>query len=93
MQFWNLWNARVFGSTHSAFANLQNSRGFILMAGVIVVGQILLVQFGGEMFRVTPLSAFEWLMTFVLTSPVLWIGEFWRMHARSKDDPAYYRYS
>ncbi len=93
MQFWNLWNARVFGSNHSAFGNLRDSKGFLLMAAVIVVGQFCLVEFGGDMFRVTPLSAFEWVMTFVLTSPVLWIGEAWRLHLRSKDDPAYYRYS
>ncbi len=93
LQFWNLWNARVFGTVHSALRNLRESRGFLLMAGVIVLGQVLLVQFGGEMFRVTPLSAFEWVMAFVLTSPVLWVGEFWRLHLRSRDDPDYYRYS
>ena len=93
MQFWNLWNARVFGSARSAFSDLRSSRGFLLMAGVIVLGQVLLVEFGGEMFRVTPLSVFEWVMICILTSPVLWVGEAWRMHLRHKDDPDYYRYS
>ncbi len=93
LQFWNLWNARVFGSARSAFTNLRASKGFLLMAGIIIVGQVVLVQCGGSMFRVVPLSAFEWFMTFLLTSPVLLIGEAWRLHLRSKDDPSYYRYS
>ena len=93
LQFWNLWNARVFGSSESAFRNLRESRGFLLMAGVIAIGQFLLVEFGGEMFRVTPLSWLEWIAIVVLTSPVLWVGEIWRMHLRNKDNPDYYRYS
>ncbi len=93
MQFWNLWNARVFNCDRSAFSNLRESRGFLVMALVIVVGQVLLVQFGGAMFRVTPLSLTEWLWLFVLTSPVLWVGEAWRLHKRSMNDPDYWRYS
>ena len=56
------------------------------MAGVIVLGQVLLVEFGGDMFRVTSLSLREWLLIIVCTSPVLWIGEIWRgvMRARAK---------
>ncbi|MCD8350773.1 MAG: cation transporting ATPase C-terminal domain-containing protein [Planctomycetaceae bacterium] len=93
MQFWNLWNARVFGSTRSAFSHLRGSRGFLLMAGIIVLGQLLLVEFGGEMFRVTPLSLKEWVAIIVLTSPVLWVGEIWRAVMRSSKSPDYWRYS
>ena len=93
LQFWNLWNARVFGSIHSAFHNLKASRGFLLMAAVIVVGQILLVEFGGSMFRVTPLSFGEWAAIVILTSPVLWVGEIWRMHLRMSSRPDYWVYS
>ncbi len=93
LQFWNLWNARVFGTERSAFSHLGASKGFLLMAAVIVLGQILLVHFGGEMFRVTPLSLKEWLAIVVLTSPVLWIGEAWRLHMRSSPNPEYWVYS
>ncbi len=93
LQFWNLFNARVFGSSHSAFHSLQKSRGFMIMALVILVGQILLVQFGGEMFRVTPLPFEQWLICLLITSPVLWIGEIWRLHKRSSSDPDYWVYS
>ncbi len=93
LQFWNLFNARVFGSFRSAFHCLRESRGFVMMAGIILLGQILLVQFGGEMFRVTPLGVKEWVLCFVLTSPVLWIGEAWRLHKRSSPNPDYWVYS
>ncbi|MCC8190339.1 MAG: cation transporting ATPase C-terminal domain-containing protein, partial [Planctomycetes bacterium] len=91
--FWNLWNARVFGSIRSAFSNLTASRGFLAMAAVILIGQYLMVQYGGEMFRVTPLSAGEWLALLAFTSPVLWIGELWRKHQRLSSSPDYWVYS
>ncbi len=93
LQFWNLWNARVFGSAHSAFHRLGESRGFLLMAAIIAVGQIALVEFGGDMFRVTPLSAAEWIAIILLSSPVLWIGELWRMHTRMRSKPEYWVYA
>ncbi len=93
LQFWNLFNARAFGSYHSALSCLRESRGFLAMAAVIAVGQILLVEFGGSMFRVTPLAAGEWAAIIVLTSPVLWIGEIWRMHKRMRSSPDYWVYS
>ncbi|MDR1745221.1 MAG: calcium-translocating P-type ATPase, PMCA-type [Planctomycetota bacterium] len=89
LQFWNLWNARVFGSNHSAFHSLSQSKGFLLMAAIIVAGQILLVEFGGAMFRVTPLSAAEWLAIILFTSPVLWIGELWRLLGRMRRGQAH----
>jgi Ca2+-transporting ATPase len=93
LQFWNMFNARVFGSTRSALANLGASRAFAAMLAVIVLGQILLVQFGGEMFRVVPLSPGEWLKIAVLTSPVLWIGEIRRLCRRRGAQPGYWVYS
>lgn len=93
LQFWNLWNARVFGSSHSALSGLGRSRGFLSMVLAIAVGQVLLVQFGGAMFRVTPLSLGEWLAIFVCTSPVLWLGELWRLCKRMRTGPDYWVYS
>ena len=37
--------------------------------------QILIVQFGGEMFNVTPLPWNHWLIIILATSPTLLIGE------------------
>ncbi|MCC8181010.1 MAG: cation transporting ATPase C-terminal domain-containing protein, partial [Planctomycetes bacterium] len=93
LQFWNLFNARVFGTERSAFDRLGESKTFLLMAGIILLGQILLVQFGGSMFRVTPLSLGEWITLLIITSPVLWIGEFLRYDKRLRRRPGYWVYS
>ena len=78
LQFWNMFNARAFKSGRSAF-HFKGARGFVLIAFVIFVGQLFIVNFGGEMFSVTPLTWKDWLITFVLTSPVLLIGELVRV--------------
>lgn len=78
LQFWNMFNARAFKSGRSAF-HFKGARGFVLIALVILVGQLFIVNFGGEMFSVTPLTWKDWLLTFVLTSPVLFIGELVRV--------------
>ena len=81
LQFWNMFNARAFKSGRSAF-HFKGARGFVLIALVILVGQLFIVNFGGEMFSVTPLTWKDWLLTFVLTSPVLLIGELVRVIGR-----------
>ncbi|MFN8528968.1 MAG: calcium-translocating P-type ATPase, PMCA-type [Anaerolineae bacterium] len=86
LQFWNLFNARVLGLRSSAFTNLGENRMFLYIAGVILIGTFLIVQFGGEIFRTVPLSIVEWLIILIATSGVLWIGEFGRWLARRKGD-------
>lgn len=78
LQFWNLFNAKTFGSNHSAFHNFRHDSGLILVLVLILVGQWLIVTFGGRMFRTEPLSAVEWLYIISGTSVVLWVGELWR---------------
>ena len=79
MQWWNLFNARMLGSNHSAFRRLWACRGFLLVLAIVLVGQWLIVTFGGQMFRTVPLSWQTWLWMFAVTSPVLWAGELYRM--------------
>jgi hypothetical protein len=78
LQWWNLLNARVLGSCHSAFRRLWACRVFLLVLAMILAGQWLIVTFGGELFRTEPLSWQTWLWMMVGTSPVLWIGEAYR---------------
>jgi len=85
LQFWNLFNARAMGSAQSAFAGLGKSKAFLLIAASILAGQILLVQLGGAVFRAQPLDWKTWLVIIVATSPVLWIGEVWRMIRRMRE--------
>ena len=78
LQWWNLFNARTLGSHHSVFRRLWACQGFLLVLALVLVGQWLIVTYGGQMFRTEPLSLKVWLYIIIGTSPVLWIGEAWR---------------
>ncbi len=78
LQFWNLFNAKAFGSNHSAFHAFMHDNGLLLVLLIILGGQWIIVTFGGKMFRTVPLSLQEWLVIIASTSLVLWIGEIWR---------------
>ena len=83
LQWWNLLNAKALGSDHSAFHQLLSDRTLLLVMLLVLVGQWGIVTFGGEMFRVTPLSFKEWSVIILVTSPVLWIGEILRLLKKS----------
>ena len=82
LQFWNMFNARAFATGHSVFHALRQCRGFGLIAVVILVGQVIIVTIGGQMFNVTPLPITDWLVIIGVTSLVLWGGELKRLFAR-----------
>ena len=82
IQFWNLFNAKSLGSNHTAFRHFLKDKGMILVLALVLVGQWLIVTFGGEMFRTVPLSLTEWLAIIGATSIVLWVGEIWRAFKR-----------
>ena len=78
LQFWNLFNASVFGTNHSIFKDSRHAVGMISVAGIILIGQIIIVEFGGKVFRTVPLTLTEWLYIIGATSLVLWVGEIYR---------------
>ncbi|MEI3154100.1 MAG: calcium-translocating P-type ATPase, PMCA-type [Odoribacter sp.] len=78
LQFWNMFNAKAFLSHGSAFKNMKESTGFLIIMFIIPLGQYLIVQFGGEVFRTVPLSLKDWGVIIGLTSLVLWVGELLR---------------
>jgi len=82
LQFWNLFNAKAFATGKSAFSNMGHSIGFEIVAAIILVGQILITEFGGEVFRTVPLSLKDWGIIIGATSFVLWIGEARRLFHR-----------
>ena len=82
IQFWNLFNAKALMSHHTAFRHFLKDKGMILVLVLVLVGQWIIVTFGGEMFRTTPLSLHEWLLIIGSTSIVLWAGELWRAFKR-----------
>ena len=82
LQFWNLFNARVFGTTDSAFKGLSKSYGMELVVLAILGGQFCIVQFGGDIFRTEPLNFHTWVVIIATSSLVLWIGEIIRLVRR-----------
>ncbi len=82
LQFWNLFNAKTLGSTQSAFRKLWRERGFLFILGLILLGQILIVQLGGKMFRTDGMSLREWLTVVGLTAAVVLCGEVYRFLKR-----------
>lgn len=90
LQFWNLFNAKAFMTGASAFKSLnwKNTRLFIIIAGVILGGQILMTEIPGlqEMFNVANggLKVVDWLIIIAATSLVLWFGEIVRLFKRDK---------
>lgn len=78
LQFWNLFNASVFGTYHSVFKDARHAMGMLSVAVIILVGQILIVEFGGKVFRTEPMNLLTWISIIGGTSVVLWIGEIYR---------------
>lgn len=87
LQFWNLFNAKCLGRASSALSGLWENKSFLVIALSISVGQVMLVQYGGDFFRTAPLSAGEWLCIIGGTSVVLWGGEAARMVRRRGSQP------
>ena len=82
LQFWNLFNARVFGTSDSAFKGISKSYGMELVVLAILGGQFVIVQFGGAVFRTEPLNWQTWLLIIGVSSTVLWVGELIRLVQR-----------
>ena len=76
LQFWNLFNVRLF-RTKANFSELKWGKSFMLIALLILLGQIFIVSFGGTMFGVQPLDFCSWsiiiLFTFIINLLFGWI--------------------
>ena len=85
LQFWNLFNAKAFMTSDSAFKGIswKDTKWFIIIALVIFVGQVLMTEMPGlqEMFNVAAggVKVIDWVIIVGVTSFVLWIGELFRL--------------
>lgn len=90
-QFWNIFNARYFNTHDSLIGDITNlfanreafrdntSLSFYSIAAAILIGQILIVTYGGQMFEIPePLSFTEWMKIMLFTSPILIIPDIYR---------------
>ena len=74
LQWWNLFNAKAFMTDKWTFSGILKERTFLFILLLIFIGQVLIVEFGGEMFSVEPLGIKDWVQITVATSPVLLVG-------------------
>ena len=73
-QLFNAFNARELHN-QSIFKNLTNNR---LMLGVFILTfalQVLIVEFGGEAFKTTPLDLIMWIKILFVGFSVIIVGE------------------
>lgn len=77
LQFWNMFNARAFETRRSAL-HLKGCEWFMIIATLILGGQIMIVELGGNFFNVVPLRFSDWLIIIAATSLILWIPELFR---------------
>ena len=94
LQFWNLFNTRYYRTGRGLFKDMLDiirgkrkmsecfSRGFLLIAGVILIGQLLIVNVAGSFFDVAPLSIQDWGWIILMTSPILLIPEIVRTFSK-----------
>lgn len=84
LQFWNMFNAKGFETRHSVFTRLRGCREFFLILAAIGIGQVLIVTFGGEVFRTQPLALRDWAIVIGATSLLAFGGELIRAIARRR---------
>ncbi len=79
LQFWNMFNAKGFGSSLPLYRSIKGCAPFFLVLLMILVGQYIIVTWGGEVFRTVPLSWAHWGLIIAATSVVMWVGEIGRV--------------
>ncbi len=78
LQFWNMFNAKGFASSMPLALSWRGCYAFFGVLALILVGQLVIVSWGGEVFRTVPLSWQDWLLIIGSTSIVMWVGEIYR---------------
>lgn len=71
---WYMFNARAF-ETGENLCKLPLGTGFKVIIGLIVLGQIFIVEVMYDFFNVVPMSLEDWLIIILGSSVVLWIRE------------------
>jgi Ca2+-transporting ATPase len=94
LQFWNMFNAKYFATRRSLLLDIVDlvrnpkavaesySLYFVLISAVILIGQVVIVNFAGELFSVAPLTLSDWGWILLITSPVLLIPDIVRLVRR-----------
>jgi Ca2+-transporting ATPase len=83
-QVWNQINARSLTPDMSGFDRIFQNPTFLAIAGTVAVGQVLIVTFGGNVFKVEALGLVDWLCVIAFTSTVLIFAEVARRLRRAQ---------
>lgn len=81
--FWYMFNARAY-KTGGSGLNLKGCDGFITIAIIVLVGQILIVQlpFLNSFFNVEPLKMIDWIIIVGLSALVMIVREIYALMKR-----------
>jgi Ca2+-transporting ATPase len=71
-QIWNGINCRAMDGKMPPF--FKGNPTFFVVMGLILIAQILIVQYGGVFFGTVPLSPMEWVKIIVLSASALVVG-------------------
>jgi Ca2+-transporting ATPase len=74
-QVWNQINCRSLSPEVSGLRGLWRNPYFLVIASLTIIGQVLIVTFGGAVFDVEPLRLSDWIAIAVATSSVLVFAE------------------
>jgi Ca2+-transporting ATPase len=74
-QVWNQINCRSLTPDTSGLYRIWQNPAFLMIAAAVAVGQVVIVTFGGTIFKVEPLSPVYWLGVIAFTSTVLIFAE------------------
>jgi Ca2+-transporting ATPase len=74
-QVWNEINCRSLVPDVSGLQGVFRNPIFLAILGTTVVGQVLIVTFGGDVFKVEPLDVLDWLAIAAATASVLVFAE------------------
>ncbi|HEY1190731.1 MAG TPA: calcium-translocating P-type ATPase, PMCA-type [Gemmata sp.] len=83
-QVWNQINCRSLDPSESGLHRLFENPQFLLIASLTVVGQVLIVTFGGQVFNVAPLTPLDWFAVAGATASVLLYAEVARWVRRGR---------
>ena len=74
LQVFNLFNCRAVHDEWNVLAGFSHSVIGQVIIAVICIMQVLLVQFGGDFFQTTPLTAQQWLRCVLIGSTSVPVG-------------------
>jgi P-type Ca2+ transporter type 2C len=73
-QFWNEFNCRALHFRESPFRGLTKNPMFIIVVTIIFIVQVIVVNFGGQIFRTVPIPLDAWIRIILLGATIIPVG-------------------